>query len=295
MEKGLVSIILTCYNQQDIITSSLQSVLRQSYTNWECLIVDDGSTDGSSEIIKTFIQDDVRFKYIYQENKGVAIARNTGFAMALGDFINFLDGDDTFEPIKLERQLACFDNDAELDICICDHQHFIEKKNVFKHYKFDPLESNPLRQIVYNWHNGVAFPVHTGLYKRDVWESNETPYPTDYHGRSEDWIFNILVALKGKKYYFLEEVLCTYHHYGDNYTSDIFNSVSSAIHAAFYIKDQLPTSYQSDFIDFTIKKSMQRYLEDNKIGILNESGNWRLGNRLTKPFFKLKKKFKEWF
>lgn len=295
MTDNKISIIVTCYNQKDIIVTTLRSVLCQTHTNWECVIVDDGSIDGSSKSIKALIGDDVRFKYIHQENSGVAIARNTGFLLSSGDFINFLDGDDTLEPQKLERQLTCFEKDHELDICICDHQHFIVKNNVFEYYNFTPLATDPIRQIIYDWQNGVAFPLHAVLYRRNVWEADETPYPTDYYGRSEDWIFNILVALKGKTYCFLDEVLCTYHHYGDNYTSDIFNSASSAIHAAFYIKDELPMEYQSDFIDFTIKKSMNRYLEDKKIEILNASGNWRLGNSLTKPFFKLRNILKKWF
>ena len=73
---------------------SLASVANQTYTNWECIIVDDGSTDSSALIAKAWQEKDARFKYFYQENKRLSGARNTGLTLAQGDLIQFLDGDD---------------------------------------------------------------------------------------------------------------------------------------------------------------------------------------------------------
>jgi len=294
MQKEKVSIIVTCFNQEHCIERSLQSISDQSYSHWECIIIDDGSKDSSADTIKAYIDGDLRFKYVFQKNSGVAAARNKGFSLASGDYINFLDGDDTFKPKKLEKQIDCFINDAKLDICICDHDHYIHNSNTVEYFKFTELKPDPIKQIIYDWQDGVAFPQHAVLYKRAVWDMQEKPYPTDYKGRSEDWIFNITVALKGKQYFFLNKILCTYHHYGNNYTTEIFNSASSAIHAAFYINKKLPEEYQTDFIDHTIQKSMNRYLEDKKIKILQSSGNWRLGNIITRPFFTIKDKVKKW-
>lgn len=289
MNQPLISIIVTCYNQAYCIANTLESVRAQTYTHWECIIVDDGSTDTSATVIKAFIKQDERFHYVYQNNTGVSAARNTGFALAKGDYINFLDGDDTFLPKKLELQIKCFEEDKDLYICICDHQHYMAGKDTYGYYIYEPLEQNPLSQIIYKWQNGVAFPLHAVLYRRELWSQEEQPYPAGYIGRSEDWIFNILVALKNKKYHFLKEVLCTYHHDDSNYTSEVFNSASSAIHAAFYIQSLLPKEFQSNFLEHTIKKSMDRYVESKKVTILNDSGNWRLGNFITKPFFWFKK------
>jgi glycosyltransferase involved in cell wall biosynthesis len=290
MKQPLVSIIVTCYNQAHCITNTLESIVSQTYTNWECVIVDDGSFDDSAEVIKEFIKDDTRFTYLFQDNQGVSRARNKGFALATGSFINFMDGDDTFLPDKLEKQLQVFKEHPEVSISICDHQHFLAQKDAYVHYTYETLEPNPLRQIIYSWQQGLAFPLHAVLYNRKLWTEAEQPYPEDYEGRSEDWIFNILVALKNKTYYFLNEVLCTYHHDDTNYTTEIYNSAGSAIHAAFYIHPYLTAEFQTDFLDHTIRKSMNRYLESKKVEILHSSGNWRLGNRISKPLFWLKKK-----
>ena len=289
MENTLISIIVTCYNQAHCITNTLKSVVAQTYTNLECIIVDDGSMDTSAAVIKEFIKDDTRFTYLFQENQGVSVARNTGFKLASGDFINFLDGDDTFLPNKLNEQIQVFEQNPDIAICICDHNHYYEKENKYAYYQFETLAKEPLEQLLYGWQNGLAFPLHAVLYNRRVWGVNEVPFVEDYFGRSEDWIFNIRVALKQFSYFYLNKVLCTYHHDDNNYTSNILKSASSAISAAFFIQKQLPKKYQSDFLDHTIQKSMKRYSESCRVSYLHNSGNWRLGNFLTRPFFWFKK------
>jgi len=292
MKQPLVSIIVTCYNQAHCIANTLKSVVAQTYINLECIIVDDGSKDTSAALIKEFIKDDTRFTYLFQDNQGVSRARNKGFALAKGEFINFIDGDDTLFPRKIEKQLNVFQMSPDVEICICDHQHYNSTKDIYKYFIYETLKPNPLEQILYKWHKGVAFPIHAPLYKRSIWTDDELPYPQNYTGRSEDWVFNILVALKHKSYYFIDEVLCTYHHYDTNYTSRVLNSASSAIEAAIFIKPLLPEKFQPNFINFTIEKSMNRYLHSEKAAILRNSGNWRLGNFLTNPLFWLKKKLK---
>lgn len=291
MTNPTVSIIITCYNQENHILNSLRSVRNQTFADWECIIIDDGSTDKSANLIQNFISGDDRFKYVYQKNSGVSKARNAGFELVKGGYLQILDGDDTLLPDKLKQQLKCFDQDPELYVCICDHQHFFENKNLLEHYQFEPIKEFPLEQLIYKWQKGVAFPPHAALYKRSLWQEKEELFPSDYNERSEDWVFNVMVALKGKKYKFLNEILCNYHMTGESYTSDLFNSASSAIHAAFYLKPLLPKQYQDDFIDYTIKKSMNRYLDSKRREILRESGNWKLGNLLTTPFFRIKKLF----
>ena len=145
-----VSIIVTCYNQANCIAQTLASVLSQTYENWECIIVDDGSTDDSAKVISDFIKDDKRFHYNYQSNAGVSKARNAGFATAKGSYINFLDGDDTFLPNKLKEQVQVFEDNPEIAVCICDHQFYLEKKDVYKYYEFEKLTTKPLEQFFLN-------------------------------------------------------------------------------------------------------------------------------------------------
>ena len=106
MEKGLVSIITPCYNGARYISETINSVISQTYTDWEMLIIDDGSKDNSSEIIKEFEKSDNRIHYIYQQNAGSAAARNNGIREAKGQYIALLDADDIWLPEFLEKQIT---------------------------------------------------------------------------------------------------------------------------------------------------------------------------------------------
>lgn len=90
----LVSIIVPCYNQGQYLGEALDCVLAQTYSNWEVIIVDDGSTDNSAEVAKAYIAKDSRIHYFHQSNAGPSAARNYGVRESKGEHIQFLDGDD---------------------------------------------------------------------------------------------------------------------------------------------------------------------------------------------------------
>jgi glycosyltransferase involved in cell wall biosynthesis len=103
----LISIITPSYNSEKFVVQTLQSIIAQTYTHWELLIIDDCSTDSSTEVIQTFADKDCRIKFFkLSENGGAAFARNKGIKEAKGNFIAFLDSDDLWLPEKLEKQLA---------------------------------------------------------------------------------------------------------------------------------------------------------------------------------------------
>ena len=108
MKKPLVSIIIPTYNYAHLITETLLSVVAQTYANWECLIIDDGSTDNTEVIVTNFIAQykKYKFEYVKTENSGTSAAKNTGLAKAIGELIQFLDADDLLSPEKLQIQLA---------------------------------------------------------------------------------------------------------------------------------------------------------------------------------------------
>jgi glycosyltransferase involved in cell wall biosynthesis len=100
-----VSVITPLYNSAAFIRRTLDSLLAQTYTNWESVLVDDGSTDETADIIRPYL-DDNRFRYLRQDNRGIAGARNTGILASRGEWICLLDHDDRWLPTKVERQLA---------------------------------------------------------------------------------------------------------------------------------------------------------------------------------------------
>src|SRR5690606_40203485 len=100
----LVSIIVPCYNYGHYLLETLNSVKSQIFKDWECIIIDDGSTDPTAEVAREATRIDRRFRYYYQENKGLAAARNSGILRSRGEFIQFLDADDFISPNKLRSQ-----------------------------------------------------------------------------------------------------------------------------------------------------------------------------------------------
>ena len=107
MDAQLVSIVMPAYNCEKTLAASVESVLRQSVANWELLILDDGSKDGTWALIQRLAEKDSRIRAIQnEENMGVGRTRNRGVSLAKGDWIAFLDSDDLWTPDKLEKQLA---------------------------------------------------------------------------------------------------------------------------------------------------------------------------------------------
>lgn len=116
MDKPLVSVIMPAYNADKFIREAIQSVLDQDHTNFELLIVNDGSTDQTKEIIHSFSGS--RIQYFEQKNQGVSTARNVGLDNMRGDYFCFLDADDQFTVTSISSRLAVFQNDEQ--ICFVD-------------------------------------------------------------------------------------------------------------------------------------------------------------------------------
>lgn len=118
----LVSIITPVYACEQYIGQTINSVLAQSYPNWEMILVDDCTPDSSAEIIKQYQASDPRIKYVkLQQNSGAAVARNTGLEVAQGRYIAYLDADDIWLPNKLERQLSFMRENNAVFTC-CDYE-----------------------------------------------------------------------------------------------------------------------------------------------------------------------------
>ena len=119
---GLVSIIIPCYNRADIVNETIDSVLAQTYEKFEIILVDDGSTDNTSEVICAY--EDRRIRYFHQANGGLSAARNAGLSVAEGEFIAFLDSDDIWLDWKLNAQVEIFRRHAEVGLIWSDMSTF---------------------------------------------------------------------------------------------------------------------------------------------------------------------------
>ena len=112
-----VSVIIPTHNRRDRVREAIASVAAQTCRDFELIVVDDGSDDGTGTLVDEFSPVCPRLRYVYQANQGVSAARNTGVALSSGPYLAFLDSDDVWQPSKLARQLAFFEAHPRASIC----------------------------------------------------------------------------------------------------------------------------------------------------------------------------------
>lgn len=122
----LISVIIPTYNRARMIKRAVESVLAQSYKNFEIIVVDDGSTDGTKEALSEYINKG-EIKYILQNNAGPGVARNNGIQKARGELVAFLDSDDEWMPDKLEKQVKVFQQKGD-DIIVFSNMEYINER-----------------------------------------------------------------------------------------------------------------------------------------------------------------------
>jgi glycosyltransferase involved in cell wall biosynthesis len=183
-----VSIITPSYNAAPYIKQTILSVQRQTLTDWEMIIVDDGSTDNTRDIVRELSASDSRIKLVEKENGGSASARNLGLSMVQGDYIQFLDADDTIDSHKLEKQCRIMD-ELQLDVTYTDHSISYPDGTIdpqIKGYTFN------LSKLLMGWGVFGTIPLHAFLYKRSFLQENNILNTSQVKER-EDWEFHIKV------------------------------------------------------------------------------------------------------
>lgn len=209
MEKNnpLVSIIMPAYNAEKFISKSIESVLQQTYQNWELLVVNDGSKDNTSSIVKLFNY--TRIKLIEQENGGVSKARNTGIANSTGEFIAFLDSDDLWLKDKLEIQVKYMMNNQNIVLSYGDYLSFIEDGKIIENKQLYPFKIKDLKQrlLVFN-----SIATLTVMVKSDVLKAT-SGFDTELFG-PEDWDLWIKISQKGDIGYIKENLAMYREHEG---------------------------------------------------------------------------------
>jgi glycosyltransferase involved in cell wall biosynthesis len=120
----LVSVVVPSYNYGHLIRQTLESLAAQTYARWECVVVDDGSTDDTRSVVESYAAGETRVRYVRQANARQAAARNNGLRHSSGDYFQFLDADDLVEPRKFERQIAYLEGHPEVDLVYSGVRYF---------------------------------------------------------------------------------------------------------------------------------------------------------------------------
>ena len=194
----LVSIIVPCYNQAQYLAETLDSVLAQTYSNWECIIVNDGSPDNTEEIAKAYCVKDKKFIYISQDNAGVSMARNNGISISHGEYILPLDGDDLIAPTYLEKAISIFIKNPNTKLVYCEARKFGASMGI--------LELNEYHYDQFIYYNCLF---SSCLFRKADFLMTNGYNPNMKEG-CEDWDFYLSLLHKDDLVYQIPEVLFYY-------------------------------------------------------------------------------------
>lgn len=266
--KKLVSVVIPCYNHALFLAEALNSVLEQTYDNWECIIVNDGSSDNTETIANDWCKKDIRFKYFFKENGGLSSARNLGLANSKGDFILFLDSDDFIAPEKLLLSVKSFMEDTSLDLVITDFNSVLRAKLVQLEpfVKLADFTFN-LENILHKWDLGFSIPIHCALFKKD--SVGDIRFNEKLKAK-EDWLFWIQFFKSDSRTLYINQALVTYRMHEDSMTKNVLlmnnnqelviNLIKKELNATefeLFILNRLK-SYQSKYIEYSVKYSEQK-------------------------------------
>ena len=197
--KSLVSVVIPSYNDSSYVKEAIHSVLSQTYENIEIIVVDDGSTDDTKEVLKEYKD---RIKYHYQKNKGLSGARNTGMKLAKGKYISLLDADDLYHKDRVEKQVNFLENSSGCVFSYSGYRHFYDGK------------PDELLKLKYKYHSGNVFKkllrknfiAPSGvLFRKDILD--KIGFFDESLKSCEDWDYWLRVSHEGLEFSYIPEAI----------------------------------------------------------------------------------------
>jgi glycosyltransferase involved in cell wall biosynthesis len=306
----LVSVIIPTYNRASLIKDTIDSVMFQTYDNWECIIIDDNSTDETFKIVNEYIKKDGRFKFIQKkitDNRGASKSRNIGLSIAKGDYIQFLDSDDILAKNKIEKQLELLEKESHFTLSTCkwgkfnsisDELDLFENKSDYKTFE-NGKEYFDLIGV-----HGGFYPHHCFLIpkllisKAGFWNESLTI--------NDDGEFFFRILLSADKIVFSRYTHILYREHTVNNLSvlDSDSKANSLLNSWKIIESLYQTKYNEKNPAYLLKKKTAVYneLKKNNIKLINTNKHFfkeqirndnfilklnKLGRRIRNKFKKI--------
>lgn len=268
MQFPLVSIIIPSYNRAHLIGETLDSVLAQTYTNWECIVVDDGSTDHTLEVLAGYCKKDARFQYHNRpknRTKGANACRNYGFELSKGKYIQLLDSDDILEVFCLYERVNLILKEKSINLLIRDTSNLIDNQKCIHSINKDPKFKTNEAYLRMFLSYDIPWQTMGAFYKRDLFR---TSHFDEALGRFQDVSFNIYVLsefqdLKIKRDYKI-----------DSY----YRVDETKIHKNNFIKIVLNSLLLFNFIHKKLLKNRDYRLDLRKF-------NYKIASEFVIPYF----------
>ena len=200
-----ISIIIPVYNRVHLINETLESIQKQTYTNWECIIIDDHSTDGTFELLTKLAKQDPRINvYIKPDNfpKGPSASRNYGFSLSQGEFINWFDSDDLMHAEKLSKDIKAL-NESDKDFTISQSKFFGKDKLTKKFWNEKKWSNEPINDFILF---KIGWGVNSPLWRKSSLIITGLLFDEDLI-TADDYLFHIQALELKLKPYILNECL----------------------------------------------------------------------------------------
>lgn len=257
-----ITIVMPAYNVAHYIPRAIESVLQQDYEHWELIIINDGSTDNTLDVIESFAQKDSRIKWVNQENQGVSAARNRGLSLAQGRYITFLDADDFYEKHYLASMSEPLER-QDADMTFCKYRE-TDGEIILKE---SPSEINQL------WHDSfiehlayVKDAIHpmACMYRLDLIKRNEIVFNRNY-SYGEDQEFLLHYAYCATKIVFVPLVLYNYfYRQGSLSHQQIpYTDLIGELDSLYWLEDLVGDQPRET------KEAYAAYIERRRQGVLN--------------------------
>lgn len=302
-----VTIIMATYNRAHFIVETLQSVINQTFINWECLIIDDGGTDNTREIITPILNQDSRFQFFNRLNnykKGLPGCRNYGLDMAKGEFVAFFDDDDFVHPDNLKICLEAFE-DISIDFCHYQKQAYREEKPVLQPAFFEIMQKFSIADIAKVVTQEIGLASCTVLWKKSCYHTIRFNENLLY---AEEWECYLRILSENYTGVIVNSILYYNRKHEDSNTGEYYcnNPVrrESYVNAILLVvenlnkKQLLTASLKRYFVtlsrDFSEYNLFNTILNDMDLPIF-EKLKWQLFHLsypIRLPFYKLKKLYK---
>ena len=278
-----ISVVIPVYNVESYLSQCLDSVLNQTFTDFECICVNDGSTDNSLAILQEYISKDSRIKIINQENKGLSGARNAALKVMDGQYITFIDSDDFVSNDYLERLLVLAEKDNS-DIVYCRHKMYYSLDNryengpnreklinLFFEYSQSQQKNKQLKYILDIVENSRSACMK--LYKTEILIKNKISFFENVYAE-EDFAFNVLINLCSQNISFFDEELYFYRKQVESLTAD---------------GEKLRINALNSFMILTKALYNRNLLKDSEIlqNFIIKGFIYRLGKTISKEKYKL--------
>ncbi|HCY82969.1 MAG TPA: hypothetical protein DHV22_15925, partial [Xanthomarina gelatinilytica] len=257
-------IIIPTYNRAHLISETLDSVLAQTYTNWECLVVDDGSTDATEALLYSYIEKDSRFHYHKRPDRhlpGGNGARNYGFEVSKGEFIQWFDSDDFMMPEKLELKVAAILK-HDVDFVVCEHAE-IYGLRPYKIRKKWPIRTDG-DELLNHLNGSIAFTTAGPLFRKSFLDKKRLFDESILIG--QEWEFFTRLLITKPKIYYLHEVV--YH----------FQNISNGIRGNL-TDEKIKNRIQTEINLFKKINSSSYYMDSKYKEIYNRYKSYRVLNR----------------